>query len=179
MVSWQHVVRSGFVWHPCTPLRVCSLGRLNHRSVSKAAVGGAVLSSLRRTWSLGLGAFSIVGWCEDLEPEPWAWRQATVGRQGECGPLPASPAALLAGFGRRADTPSGGHGWRPDQALRSSGYKAPTYLSLETRNTYPTSSLLQTSGAGQGLAARGRAVLRISGSTLDLMLGCGGGVSPK
>ena len=116
-----------------------------------------------RIWSLSLGLV----------------RQATVGRQGECGPLLASPAALLASFGRRADTPSGGLGWRPDQALRSSGYKAPTFLSFETRNIHPTSSLLQISGAGQGLAARGRAVLRISGSTLDLMLGCGGGVSPK
>ena len=114
-----------------------------------------------RIWSLSLGL----------------GRQATVGRQGECGPLPASPAALLAGFGRRADTPSGGLGWRPDQALRSSGYKTPTFLSFETRNVHPTSSLLQTSGAGQGLAARGRAVLWISGSTSGVMLGCGGDVS--
>ena len=67
-----------------------------------------MLSSLRRSWSLRLGAFLIVGWCEDLEPEPWASRQATVERQGGCGPLPASPATIFAGFGRRADTPSGG-----------------------------------------------------------------------
>jgi hypothetical protein len=124
---------------------------------------GAVVLLLRRLWSSPLPG----------KVKETFWRLVYNG-------LPTAVCMRQnSGCPWRADTPSGGLGWRPDQALRSSGYKAPTFLSFETRNIHPTSSLLQTSGAGQGLAARGRAVLRISGSTLDLMLGCGGGVSPK